>query len=140
MLDAREIRKMIPHRFPFLLIDRVSELSDERAMALKNVTVNEPFFRGHFPNAPVMPGVLVLECLVQLTWVLFHQRGPVHVRRIRRLKFRRSVVPGDCLELEIQRCGLDLGLEKLRGIARLEGKVAVEGDIWVSVGENKEIV
>lgn len=135
MLDSCKIKELIPHRYPFLMLDKVVEVTPDRALGEKRVTVNEPFFRGHFPNAPVMPGVLILECLVQLAWVMFAQRGPVQVRRVKRLKFRRSVIPGDCLELELTRSGLDEGLEKLRGVARLDGKVAVEGDLWVSIGE-----
>ena len=133
MLTGTEIKEKIPHRYPFLLLDRVLELDEQRAVGQKNVTVNEPYFRGHFPNAPVMPGVLVLESLLQLAWVLFSSRGPIKLERIRRLKFRKPVVPGDSLQLEVQRIAEQDGLEKFRGVAKLEGKVAVEGDFWVRV-------
>lgn len=134
LLDGPEIKQRIPHRYPLLLLDGVLELSHDRALGRKNVTVNEPYFRGHFPNAPVMPGVLVLESLLQLAWILFSDRPPVRLRRVRRLKFRRSIVPGDHLLLEISKTGEDDGLTRLRGVARLEDKVAVEGDLWVSLG------
>ena len=133
MLSGREIKEKIPHRFPFLMLDRVLEMDEQHAVGQKNVTVNEPYFRGHFPNAPVMPGVLVMESLLQLAWVLFSPLGPIKLERIRRLKFRRSVVPGDSLLLEVQKTAQQDGLEKFRGVAKLEGKVAVEGDFWVRI-------
>ena len=133
MLTGSEIKERIPHRFPFLLLDRVLEIDEQRAVGQKNVTVNEGYFRGHFPNAPVMPGVLILESLLQLAWVLFSPLGPIKLERIRRFKFRRQVVPGDSLQLEVQRVGQQDGLEKFRGVAKLVGKVAVEGDFWVKI-------
>jgi 3-hydroxyacyl-[acyl-carrier-protein] dehydratase len=138
MLDERAIRKKIPHRYPFLLLDRVTELSETRALGQKYVTINEPYFRGHFPQAPVVPGVMVLESLMQLAWVLFSEQGGVRLRKIKRLKFRRSILPGDLVELEVQRGPHEDGLEKLRLTARREGKVAVEGDVWVITGDARE--
>ena len=133
MLNGKEIKERIPHRYPFLMLDRVLEVDENRALGQKNVTVNEPYFRGHFPNAPVMPGVLVMESIMQLAWVLYAPLGPIKLERVRRLKFRRSVLPGDSLQLEIQKAGQQDGLEKFRGVAKLEGKVAVEGDFWIKV-------
>lgn len=138
MLTGTQIKEKIPHRYPFLLLDRVLELDEQKAVGQKNVTVNEPYFRGHFPNAPVMPGVLVLESILQLAWVLFAPRGPIKLERIRRLKFRKPVLPGDSLQLEVQRVAEQDGLEKFRGVAKLEGKVAVEGDFWVKVLESAQ--
>lgn len=112
-------------------MDRILELESGRALAQKNVTVNEPYFRGHFPQAPVMPGVLVLECMLQLAWLMHSERGGSRLEKVRRLKFRRSVVPGDKLLLEVTRVGEEASVVQLRAVARLEDKVAVEGDLWV---------
>ncbi|MBI3930128.1 MAG: 3-hydroxyacyl-ACP dehydratase FabZ [Armatimonadetes bacterium] len=133
MLDGNEIRRRVPHRYPFLLLDRVLELEEGRAFGYKNVSANEAFFRGHFPEAPVMPGVLVIESLIQLVWVLFADSGAVRVRGIRRLKFRKPVVPGDRLELEVRVAASEGDERQVDAVARLDGKVAVEGRIIVEL-------
>lgn len=112
-------------------MDRVLELESGRALAQKNVTVNEPYFRGHFPQAPVMPGVLVLECMLQLAWLMHSDRGGSRLERVKRLKFRRSVMPGDKLLVEVTRVSEAGSVVQLRAVARLDDKVAVEGDLWV---------
>jgi len=112
-------------------LDRILELESGRALAQKNVTVNEPYFRGHFPQAPVMPGVLVLECMLQLAWLMHTERGGSRLEKVRRLKFRRSVLPGDKLLVEVTRVAEEGSVVQLRAVARLEDKVAVEGDLWV---------
>lgn len=133
MVNAQEIQKSIPHRPPFLMLDGVTEQNATQIRGFKNVTANESHFRGHFPDAPVMPGVLVMECLLQLASYFFSPRGRIRLRKVKRLKFRRSVFPGDRLELELNLSGIDGTLEKFRGCAKLEGKVAVEGDFWVEI-------
>ncbi|OGN58885.1 MAG: 3-hydroxyacyl-[acyl-carrier-protein] dehydratase FabZ, partial [Chlamydiae bacterium RIFCSPHIGHO2_02_FULL_45_9] len=105
IFNAKDIEKILPHRYPFLLVDRILEinLEENEIIGLKNVTVNEPFFQGHFPSVPIMPGVLILEALAQTGGVLVHQKG--YVKKIAVLlnvtgaKFRRPVLPGDALLL-----------------------------------------
>lgn len=131
MLDSKEIRRRLPHRYPLLLVDRVTEASAERVLGEKYVTANEPFFRGHFPAAPVMPGVLLMESMFQLLWLNWGGDAGFHLCGVKRLKLRRSVVPGDVLELE----GLALDLSeqpwRFKCFGRVQGKVAVEGELIV---------
>ena len=139
MLDSSEIRQRLPHRYPLLLVDRVLECGPERVLGEKYVTANEPYFRGHFPLAPVMPGVLVMESLFQLVWVGWGQPHGFHLCGVRRLKFRRSVVPGDVLELEAQALGSEEERLRFRCFARVEGKVAVEGELIVRPRSQKSV-
>jgi 3-hydroxyacyl-[acyl-carrier-protein] dehydratase len=126
-LDINDICKILPHRFPFLLIDRVIDLKRrERIVAIKNVTINEPFFAGHFPNLPIMPGVLIVEAMAQAGGVLllteFEDRDEkiVLFTGIERAKFRRPVIPGDQLRIEVV-------VKVWRGTAgRMEGKAYVD--------------
>src|SRR6201996_7701012 len=126
-LDIRQIMSILPHRYPFLLIDRILESSrKKRIVAIKNVTINEPFFQGHFPEYAIMPGVLMVEAIAQAGGVLLLPEGPEHetklmvVSGVGRARFRRPVVPGDQLRIEV-----DVLNWKPRA-ARLEGKVFVE--------------
>jgi 3-hydroxyacyl-[acyl-carrier-protein] dehydratase len=131
-LDINDIFRILPHRFPFLLIDRVLDIQRQKSItALKNVTINEPFFAGHFPNLPIMPGVLIVEAMAQAGGVLllteFEDRNEklVLFTGIERAKFRRPVVPGDQLRIEVQ-------VKVWRGTAgRMEGKAYV-GDKLVA--------
>lgn len=107
MVDIKEILSVLPHRYPFLLVDRVVEFEPEvRAVGIKNVTINEPFFQGHFPNNPVMPGVLIIEALAQVAGIMAFKSGAegknVYFMSIEKAKFRKPVVPGDQLRLEVQ--------------------------------------
>jgi 3-hydroxyacyl-[acyl-carrier-protein] dehydratase len=132
VLDILDIQKILPHRFPFLLIDRVIEIvRRKRIVALKNVTINEPFFGGHFPNMPIMPGVLIVEAIAQaggallLTEVEDRTSKLIMFTGIERAKFRRPVVPGDQLRIEVE-------LKAWRAVGpmiavRMEGIVTVEG-------------
>lgn len=134
MLTIKEIQAILPHRYPFLLVDRIIELEPgRRAVGIKNVSVNEPFFQGHFPGHPIMPGVLVLEALAQvggcamLTQEEYRQRL-AYLAGIDRIRFKRMVVPGDQLRLEVE-------LVKLKGlIGKGRGQATVEGDL-VAAGE-----
>ena len=135
-LDATEILRCIPHRYPFLLIDRVLELTPrQRIVALKNVTMNEPFFQGHFPGVPVMPGVLIIEALAQAGAVLFlrdmddRDRRLVYFTGIDEARFRRTVVPGDQLKLSLEVVNLRARAARMRGTATVDGQVAAEATI-----------
>ena len=108
-------------------MDRVLELGEGRARGFKNVSVNEPHFRGHFPGNPVMPGVLTIEALQQLAWLLYHGQGRPRLEGVDRLKFRRRVLPGDRLDLEVQEVEADGPLRKVRAVAQVEGQVVSEG-------------
>lgn len=144
MLNCNEIQKIIPHRYPFLLIDRVDEIfPGERAIGYKNVTANEYFFQGHFPGEMVMPGVLIIEALAQVgaVAILIEERYKgklVYFGGINKARFKRKVVPGDCLGLDtriIKRKG-QFGLGK--AIATVNGQIAVEAELIFAIENNKK--
>jgi 3-hydroxyacyl-[acyl-carrier-protein] dehydratase len=132
-LDIQEIQAILPHRYPFLLIDRIIEIKrKERIVALKNVTINEPFFQGHFPNYPIMPGVLVVEAMAQTGAVLLltevedrHSKLMVFTG-IERARFRRPVVPGDQIRIEVSVLAFRRYACKISCEALVEGKLACE--------------
>jgi beta-hydroxyacyl-ACP dehydratase FabZ len=141
-LAIREIMERIPHRYPFLLVDRVIELvPQQRIVAIKNVTINEPFFRGHFPGAPVMPGVLILEALAQAGAVLLLSDIPdrasklVYFTGINEARFRRPVVPGDQIRLTMEVLKLRSKTCKMRGTAEVDGELAAEAEIMSALVE-----
>ena len=135
-LDYREIVRRLPHRYPFLLVDRVEELVDgERIVAFKNVTANEPFFAGHFPGHPIMPGVLICEALVQAGGLLascskdgLPPDHAVVLAGLEHVRFRRPVVPGDSLRLEVELVHKRRPLWKMKGKAKVDGQVAAEAE------------
>jgi beta-hydroxyacyl-ACP dehydratase FabZ len=136
-LQIRDILKSIPHRYPFLLVDRVLELEKgTRIVALKNVTMNEPFFQGHFPGVPVMPGVLIVEAMAQAGAVLFlsdiedRDSKLVYFTGIDGARFRRAVVPGDQLILRVEVVQLRSRACKMRGEASVDGQLACEAEIF----------
>ena len=136
MIDIDRILDILPHRYPFLLVDRILELEPgRRAVGLKNVTVNEPFFPGHFPGRPIMPGVLILEAMAQVGGVLLlhdlaeRHKKLIYFTGIDRAKFRRPVVPGDQLRLEVEILKLRSWTCKLRARATVEGQLAAEAEI-----------
>ncbi len=138
-LDIKEIMKIIPHRYPFLLIDRILELEEgKRAVAIKNVSMNEPFFQGHFPGHPVMPGVLICEAIAQ-TGAVMALRDPategkiVYFAGMEKVRFRKPVVPGDQLRLEVETIWVRGALGKMKGKALVDGKLAVEGEFTFSL-------
>ncbi|MDD5541678.1 MAG: 3-hydroxyacyl-ACP dehydratase FabZ [Acidobacteriia bacterium] len=139
-LDINEIMAIIPHRYPFLLVDRIEEIvSGERIVGLKNVTVNEPFFAGHFPQQPVMPGVLILEAIAQVGAVMILKDLPDRARKlvyfvaIEDAKFRRPVVPGDQLRLEVTAQSMRTKFGKMRGEATVAGKIAAEAVVTYAI-------
>ncbi|MBC7710203.1 MAG: 3-hydroxyacyl-ACP dehydratase FabZ [Rhizobacter sp.] len=138
-LDITKIAELLPHRYPFLLIDRVLELDvGKRVKALKNVTVNEPFFNGHFPGKPVMPGVLMIEALAQAAAVLAYTSQPkdvagrqqvVYLAGVDDARFKRIVIPGDQLILEVTTSRIVRGIGKFACRATVDGQLAVEATL-----------
>ncbi len=142
MMDIQAILKQLPHRYPFLLVDRVLELErNTRIKAIKNVTFNEPFFTGHFPGRPVMPGVLILEALAQAAGLLaFDAMGQVpdenniyYFVGIDSARFKRPVVPGDQLVLEITIDRVRAGIWKFKAVASVDGEVAAEAELMCTM-------
>lgn len=143
-LSNDEIRALIPHRYPFLLVDRVREWNaGERIVAIKNVTINEPFFEGHFPGRPIMPGVLILEALAQAGCVLSLKSAPaggkpvVYLTGVDGAKFRKPVVPGDQLRLEITVVKKRPPFWKMQGQAYVEADLVCEAEMTAMVTEEK---
>ena len=135
MLTNVEIQKIIPHRYPFLLVDKVLELEPgKRAVAIKNVSVNEPFFQGHFPGFPIMPGVLIVEALAQTAGIAANADTQDGAKlgvfaSIDEMKFKWQVTPGDTLRLEVDILSSKMGIVKAKVKATVEDKVAAEGEI-----------
>jgi 3-hydroxyacyl-[acyl-carrier-protein] dehydratase len=141
-LHIREIMERIPHRYPFLLVDRVIEIvPQKRIVAIKNVTINEEFFQGHFPGAPVMPGVLIIEALAQAGAVLLLSDIPdrasklVYFTGIDEARFRRPVVPGDQIRLTMEVLKLRARTCKMRGTAEVDGELVAEAEIMSALVE-----
>jgi len=144
LLDAVQIQSIIPHRYPFLLVDRIIELEPgKRAVGIKNVTINEPFFQGHFPEYPVMPGVLICEALAQVGAVamlsLDEYRGKIgFFAGIDQFRFREQVKPGDVLQLELEITRLKGMIAKAKGQALVAGKVVAEGELMFAIGDTNK--
>ncbi len=137
VMDIRDIQKVVPHRYPFLLIDRVIErIPDERVVAIKNVTVNEPFFQGHFPGQPVMPGVLIVEAIAQTALILISDDGGDKIplfMGIDKARFRRQVVPGDQLRIEVELSQMRRNVCRAHGLVTVAGEKAAEADILATI-------
>src|SRR6185503_12778130 len=135
MLDIDAIREILPHRYPFLLVDRIEELEAERIVGIKNVTVNEPFFAGHFPDYPVMPGVLIIEAMAQVAGVLVLSGIPDRKNKLVLLagvdgaKFRKPVRPGDQLRMEMKILRSRASMAKVSGTATVDGVVVAEAEM-----------
>jgi 3-hydroxyacyl-[acyl-carrier-protein] dehydratase len=140
ILDSVEIQKILPHRFPFLLVDRVIELEvGKRAVGIKNVTINEHFFQGHFPQYPVMPGVLIVEALAQTGGIALGTMDEYKGRiaffaGIDNVRFKRQVKPGDTLRLEVELTQLRRSIGTASALATVDGEVACKGDIMFALG------
>ncbi|EUJ32701.1 (3R)-hydroxymyristoyl-ACP dehydratase [Listeria floridensis FSL S10-1187] len=141
MLDIKQIKELLPHRYPFLLVDRVIELEEgKRVVAIKNVSANEPFFNGHFPEYPVMPGVLVVEALAQTCGIAVIQdpanKGKIGLfAGIDKCRFKRQVVPGDQLRLEAEITRLRGAIAKANVKATVEDEIVCEAEIMVALSE-----
>jgi beta-hydroxyacyl-ACP dehydratase FabZ len=143
-MDTRAIAQVLPHRYPFLLVDRVVEQTDDKIVAFKNVSINEPFFQGHFPGMPVMPGVLILEALAQAGALLACKaasfdpaRQVIFFMGIDGAKFRRTVVPGDRLELVVTPLRKGGKVWKMKGEARVDGQVAAEAEFLATIADRE---
>ena len=139
-MDINEIMAVLPHRYPFLLIDRIVEAEPKtRIVALKNVTINEPFFQGHFPGFPIMPGVLMVEAIAQaggallLTEYADRDDKLMVFTSIDGAKFRRPVVPGDQLRIEVTVLNWRTSAVKMRGVATVDGKIACEATVMCAL-------
>ena len=140
LLDINEIQKVLPHRYPFLLIDGIEEMERwKRIVGIKNVSINESYFQGHFPGKPIMPGVLIIESMAQtggfllLQEVAEREKKLLYFVSIDNARFRRPVVPGDQLRIEVSVLNWRTSAVKMRGVATVEGKVACEATIMCAL-------
>lgn len=136
-LGIEEIKKILPHRYPFLFVDRVLEMDERNIVGIKNVTINEPFFQGHFPAKPVMPGVLMVEALAQLGGILMLSRPEnkgklAYLASINQAKFRRIVVPGEQLLLKVELLKMKSKVGMMKGVAEVSGEPTCEAEILFS--------
>ena len=145
MIEIKEIMNLLPHTYPFLLVDRILELEPgKRIVGIKNVTFNEPFFPGHFPNRPIMPGVLIVEAMAQTAGVLAlksvpeeSQKKPVYFLGIDNVRFRKPVIPGDQLRLELEVTRHRQSIWGFKGKALVDGKLVAEADLLAMLGEEE---
>lgn len=141
MIDVREIMQIMPHRYPFLLVDRIESLKEgEEIIGIKNVTINEPFFAGHFPGNPIMPGVLIIEAMAQVGGVLAFHSSPkewagslVYFMGIDKVRFRKPVVPGDQLRLKLTTIRQKQRVFKMRGEAYVEDTLVAEAELMAAI-------
>ncbi len=137
MMDVQQIQAMLPHRYPFLLVDKILEIEPgKRVVGLKNVTINEAFFQGHFPGQPIMPGVLVIEAMAQVGGILLMRTLGINVEKklfyftgIDRARFRRPVLPGDQVKFEVELIQLRSRNCRMRACAYVEGRLAAEAEL-----------
>ena len=140
-MDIHQILKRLPHRYPFLLVDRVIELSEDKVVAVKNVTINEPFFVGHFPHRPVMPGVLMLEAMAQTAGLLAFAddskgsdaNSVIYFAGIDGARFKRPVEPGDQLVMDVELLRHKAGIYKFKGVARVGEELACEAELMCTM-------
>jgi beta-hydroxyacyl-ACP dehydratase FabZ len=140
-LNIEEIRELLPHRYPMLLVDRILDMNDTRIVGIKNVSVNEPFFMGHFPDFPVMPGVLIVEAMAQVAGVLVlkslggRNQKLVLLASVEEAKFRKPVVPGDQLTIEMTVERRKASVAKMRGVATVAGQVVAEAVVMCKLAD-----
>ncbi len=146
-MDINKIMEYLPHRYPFLLVDRILEIEvPKRIVGIKNVTVNEPQFTGHFPTLPIFPGVLILESMAQVGGILLIESLNLEIGKFAILyagvddaRFKRPVVPGDTMVIEMEALVLKKRLSKMKGVVKVDGKVAAEATIMASVVETEKL-
>jgi beta-hydroxyacyl-ACP dehydratase FabZ len=144
ILDINEIRAILPHRYPFLLVDRIVEMEPERIVGIKQVTLNEPYFQGHFPDFPVMPGVLIVEAMAQAAGVLVLKSMPDRANKlvllvaIENARFRRPVIPGDTLRMEMKITKRKASVAKMAGVATVDGQVVAEVEVMCKLADRQE--
>jgi beta-hydroxyacyl-ACP dehydratase FabZ len=144
ILDINDIRAILPHRYPFLLVDRIVEMEPERIVGIKNVTLNEPFFTGHFPDFPVMPGVLIVEAMAQTAGVLVLKTIPDRANKlvllvaVENARFRKPVVPGDSLRMEMKVVKRKASVAKMAGVATVDGQVVAEAEVMCKLADKEE--
>ncbi|HYL75450.1 MAG TPA: 3-hydroxyacyl-ACP dehydratase FabZ [Bryobacteraceae bacterium] len=143
VLDIQAIRDILPHRYPMLLVDAILELEAERIVGIKNVTINEPFFVGHFPDFPVMPGVLIVEAMAQVAGVLVLKNIPdrknklVLLASVEQAKFRRPVLPGHQLRIEMKVTKRKASVAKMYGTASVDGAVVAEAELMCKLADRE---
>lgn len=141
MFDINQIKTMLPHRYPFLLVDRVLELiPKQRLVALKNVTMNENFFTGHFPEKPVMPGVLIIESMAQAAGLIMlsedeHKGKTPYFTGIDNARFRKTIVPGDQIIIEIDVIRIKGNVSRVKAVAKVDNQIATEAELMFVIGE-----
>ena len=145
-ISNEEIHQILPHRYPFLMLDRILEFTlNEKVVGLKNVTVNEPFFQGHFPGKPIMPGVLIIEAMAQAGGILAYKSNPqmggklIYFLAIDKVKFRKPVVPGDQLILELVALRRGQRIWKMQGKAFVRESLVAEAELTAAIANEKEL-
>jgi len=139
VLDLLAIREALPHRYPFLLVDRILEIGETRVVGLKNISINEPYFLGHFPQKPVVPGVLIIESMAQVAGVLVARKTPNYQEKLMFLasidsaRFRRTVEPGDQLRIEVEITRFRSTAAKVAGKAIVDGQVVAEAELMCAI-------
>ena len=138
-MGIEDIMKVLPHRYPFLLVDRIIEMAEKRVVGIKNVTINEPFFAGHFPGHPIMPGVLIIEAMAQVGGMLLlrgipdRQSKVVYFTSLNNVKWRRPVKPGDQLRFELDLVQVRGTMARMRGVAMVDGEIVAEAEMGAMV-------
>lgn len=144
VLDINVIQSILPHRYPFLLVDRILEVTDKRVVGIKNVTMNEQFFQGHFPGKPIMPGVLIIEAMAQTGGIgalnMKDNLGKLaYFLSINNAKFRKPVVPGDTLRMEVDIVKTKLSIMQCHAVAKVDGVVTTEADMMFAFVTPNEV-
>lgn len=141
--DILEVMKILPHRYPFLMVDRITELTAEKVVGIKNVSINEPFFQGHFPGNPVMPGVMIVEALAQAGGILAFEllsepkNSSVYLMGLDKVRFRKPVRPGDQLLLKLEVMKQRGPIFKMRGEAFVDGQLVAEAELMATIDSGK---